>query len=271
MTRALLHAALLAPAVAAADPRPLPMSQPYETVVEDKLELEQRIDAVPVRLAPVTAQGAPDTAWSLRSELSTELRLGWSDRLELGVSLGVRQDAGPQTPSLRLAGFGQRARLRFAEAGDWPVDVALQVAVAEHHDGLGAAERLIASWRHDAILVLANFEVEQRYGAVTGEWTHAYRPTAGISFELTPRVSIGAEYWARGRFDQPRAGPPGIDDPDDPGDEVFHYAGPAVLAQRGRFWLSAGVDVRLDRLARSAPVDDRFGRLWVRALLGLEL
>jgi hypothetical protein len=269
--RALVYAALGVPAVASANPRPLPMSQPYETLVEDRLEIEQRVDAVPVLLAPVTTGGAPGTVWSLRSELSTELRLGWSDRLELGVSLGARQDAGLGTPSLRLAGFGQRARLRLAEAGDWPIDVALQVALAEHHDGIGAAERVIVSWRHDALLVLANFEVEQRYGSPGREWTHAYQPTAGVAYEVTPRVSAGVEYRARGRLDPARAGPPGADDPDDPGDRDLHYAGPAVLVQRGRLWLAAGVHARLDRIAKGAPVDDRFGKLWVRALLGLEL
>jgi len=254
-----------------ANPRPLPMSQPYETLVEDRLELEQRVDAVPVLLAPVTTDGASGTVWSLRSELSTELRIGWSDRLELGVSLGLRQDASLGTPSLRLAGFGQRARLRLAEAGDWPIDVALQVAIAEHHDGSGAAERVIASWRRDALLVLANFEVEQRYGSPGDAWTHTYQPSAGVGYELTPRVNVGVEYWARGRLDPAGSGPPGADDPEDPGDRVLHYAGPAVLVQRGRLWLAAGVHARLDRIAKGAPADDRFGKLWVRALLGLEL
>jgi hypothetical protein len=271
MPRALVFAALVVPAVASAEPRPLPMAQPYETLVEDKLELEQRVDAVPVRVAREAVDGTLDGVWSLRSELSTELRLGWSDRLELGVSLGLRQDARPGTPSLRLAGFGQRARLRLAEAGDWPVDVALQVAAAEHHDGAAAAERVIASWRSGAFHALANLEVEQRYAWGSGEWKHAYLPAGGIDYELSPSISVGAEYWARGRLDRARAGVTGGDDPDDPGDRVLHYAGPAVLVQRGRVWLAAGAHVRLDRIARSAPIGDRFGKLWVRALIGLEL
>jgi hypothetical protein len=263
-------AAVLSPA-AAAEPRPLPMSQPFETLVEDKLELEQRVDAVPVRLARETTEGTLDGVWSLRSELSTELRLGWSDRLELAASVGIRQDASPRTPSLRLAGFGQRARLRLTEAGDWPVDVAVQVALGELHDGLSAAERVIASWRTGPLVVLANFEVEQRYGSPNGEWKHAYLPTAGVGYELTPRVAIGAEYWARGRFDRPRPGPAVLDDPDDPSGSVFHYAGPAAFVTRGRLWVAAAAHVRLDRIADGAPVGDRFGKLWVRALLGLEL
>jgi len=274
--RAALGAALgasLWPAAAAAEPRPLPMSQPFETLVEDKLELEQRVDAVPVRLAPqATPQptdGVPDR-FSLRAELSTELRLGWSDRLELAASIGIRQDASPGTPSLRLAGFGQRARLRLADAGDWPVDVAVQLAVGQLHDGVSAAERVIVSWRSGPLLAVANLEVEQRYGAPSGEWRHAYLPTAGVGYELTPRVSIGAEYWARGRFDRPRPGAV-LDDPDDPGGSVFHYAGPAAFVTRGRLWVAAAAHVRLDRIALAAPVGDRFGKLWVRALIGLTL
>ena len=264
-------AALLAPAAASAEPRPLPMAQPFETLVEDKLELEQRVDAVPVRLARETTDGTPGGVWSLRAELSTELRLGWSDRLELAASVGIRQDASPRTPSLRLAGFGQRARLRLAEAGDWPVDVAVQVALGELHDGLSAAERVIASWRTGPLVVLANFELEQRYGAPNGEWKHAYLPTAGVGYELTPRVAVGAEYWARGRFDRPRTGPAVLDDPDDPGSAVVHYAGPAAFVTRGRLWVAAAAHVRLDRIADGAPVGDRLGKLWVRALVGLAL
>jgi hypothetical protein len=272
MIRALRHAALgaalAAPAAASASPRPLPMSEPYETLVEDKLELEQRVDAVPVRVEPQVPEGG---SLRLRSELATELRLGWSDRLELGVSIGLRQDAAPTAPPLRLAGFGQRARLRFAEAGDWPVDVALQVALAEHHDGVSAAERAIVSWRYGGLHALANFEVGQRYGSPGGEWRHAYLATGGVGYEVVPGYSIGAEYWVRGRLDQARSGPVLVDDPDDPGAEVLHYAGPAAFVQRRRLWLAAGAHVRLDRLASSAPVGDRFGELWVRVLVGLEL
>jgi hypothetical protein len=273
MIRALLCACagLGAPLAASASPRALPMSQPYETLVEDKLELEQRADVVPVRSERLAPDGTLDGVWSLRAELATELRIGWSDRLELGVSFGFRQDPDPRPPSLRLAGLGQRARLRLAEAGDWPADVALQVAITEHPDGVSAAERLIVSWRSGALHVLANVEVEQRYGWPDGAWRHAYRPTAGVAYEVVPNVSVGAEYWARGRFDRPDEGPAAIDDPDDPGDRVLHYAGPAALVQRGRLWVSIGAGLRLDAIAHAAPAGDPFGRLWVRALLGLEL
>jgi opacity protein-like surface antigen len=263
--------AVLWPAAAAADPRPLPMAQPFETLVEDKIELEQRVDAVPVLLARETTDGAPGGVTGLRAALSTELRLGWSDRLELGVSVGIRQDASQQTPSLRLTGFGQRARLRLADAGDWPVDVAVQVSLGELHDGASAAERLIASWRTGPLVVLGNFEVEQRYGSPNREWKHTFLATAGVGYELTPRVAIGAEYWVRGRFDEPRFGPIVLDDPDDPRDSIFHYAGPAVFVTRGRLWVAAAAHVRLDAIPDGAPVGDPFGVLWVRALIGLEL
>lgn len=264
-------AAVAAPALASADPRPLPIAEPYETLIEGKLELEQRVDAVPVRVARETAEGTLDGVWSLRSDLSSELRHGFTDKLELGVSFTVRQDASPRTPSLRLVGFGQRARYRLAESGDLPVDAAIQVAVAEHHDGIAFAQRLVLSRRFDALVVLANFEVEQHYVYPTGEWKHAYLPAGGVAYELSPRLTVGAEYWARGRFDRARGGAAAADDPDDPGDRVYHYAGPAVLLQSGRVWLSAGAHVRLDRITTSAAVGDPFGKLWFRALLGLEL
>ena len=264
-------AVLAAPALAAADPRPLPIAEPYETLVEGKLELEQRVDVVPVRVARETPDGTLDGVWSLRSDLSSELRHGWSDKLELGVSFAVRQDASPRTPSLRLVGFGQRARYRLAEAGDLPVDAAIQVAVAEHHDGIALAQRLVLSRREGALVVLANLEVEQQYFFPTGEWKHAYLPAGGVAYELSPRITVGAEYWARGRFDRPRGGEVAVDDPDDPRDRVYHYAGPAVMLQSGRVWIAAGAHLRLDRIASSGAAGDPFGKLWFRARLGIEL
>lgn len=269
--RSLALAALVAPASAPASPRPLPMSHPFETLVEDQLEIEQRVDAVPVRVPAVLA-GGPVEGFRLRADLETELRLGWSDRLELGASFVVRQDAGAGA-SLQLGGFAQRARLRLAEAGDWPVDVALQVSLAQHTDGVGGAERAIVSWRTGALHVLGNFEVEQRYASPGDEWRHAFTATGGVDFEIAPGYAIGAEYWARGRLDAVReagsAGAPG--DPSDPGDEVHHYAGPAVHVQRGRLWVSAGAHLRLDRPADIALVGEPFGKVWVRALIGLAL
>lgn len=265
---AVLGGGVALPARAAAEPAPLPAAEPYETLIEGKLELEQRVDAVPVRVAPAGAVGG---AWSLRAELATELRHGLTDRLELGASLALRQDASPERPTLRLAGFAQRARLRLAESGDLPVDAALQVAIAEHHDGIALAERLVLSRREGRLLVLANFEVAQQYDSPAHEWKHGYLPAGGVAYELSPRITVGAEYWARGRFDRPRLAAAAVDDPDDPRDRVYHYAGPALLLQRGRVWLAAGAHVRLDRLASSAPPGDPFGRLWIRARLGLEL
>jgi hypothetical protein len=130
---------------------------------------------------------------------------------------------------------------------------------------------VIASWRSGAFPALANLVVAQRTAWGRGEWKHASRRAGGIDYELSPSIRVGAEYWARGRLDRARAGVTAGDDPDDPGDRVLHYAGPAVLVQRGRVWLAAGAHVRLDRIARSAPIGDRFGKLWVRALIGLEL
>jgi hypothetical protein len=267
---AALVAAAAAPLPASAGPRPLPMSEPYETLLEDKLELEQRIDAVPVHLERPGDAGL-DGEWGLRAELATELRIGWSDRLELGVSATLRQAAGLGPQPLHLAGFGQRARLRVLEEGTLPIDLAIQVALAEYTDGVGGAERAIASWRRDALVALASFQVEQRYGAPGAEWRHAYLATGGVSFELAPGYAVGAEYWARGRFDGARAGQALFGDPDDPGGELRQYAGPALSVQRGRLWISAGAYVRLDLISRGAPAGDPFGRLWGRALVGLEL
>jgi hypothetical protein len=50
-----------------------------------------------------------------------------------------------------------------------------------------------------------------------------------------------------------------------------HYLGPTLLYQTGMVFLSLGAYARLDGVAKSAVVDDPYGKLWVRSIVGLEL
>ena len=67
---------------AAANPRPLPFTYPYETLAEEEVEIEQYVDMTPVRAIPV-ATGQP--AWLNIYRLQTEFEYGITDRLELGL------------------------------------------------------------------------------------------------------------------------------------------------------------------------------------------
>src|SRR6266508_607273 len=139
-------AALLAVAgPAAANPRPLPFSYPYETLPAEEAEIEQYVDLTPARI--FEADGV-STTWDQQYRLQTEFEYGITDRLELGLYLVFENEAGGP---LAFDGIKQRLRLRLAEQGDWPVDIGLYGEVAEFHDELEFEQKLILSKRFDRV------------------------------------------------------------------------------------------------------------------------
>ena len=260
---------LLAP-TASANPRPLPFSYPYQTLPAEKFEVEQYVDMVPVRVAREKPDGTQEGVYSLRSVLQTELEFGLSDRLEFGWYFVFQQGASATTPFMRFQGVKQRLRLRLSEEGLWPVNVGLYLEVAEFHDEFEVEEKILLSRRFGPLNAVVNLWVEQEYYFQTRETKFIYNPTAGLSYELSPKAMIGVEYWARGRFDanDPSDLQTGVTDAPTGG---RHYVGPTFLAQSGELWLSLGAYLRLDALGDSPVVNDPYGKLWFRALIGYGL
>jgi len=262
--------ALTAPA--AANPRPLPFTYPYVTLPEGSLEVEQYVDLIPVRVARELADGTLEGVTSLRAQLTTELEYAVTDRLEVGLYFAFRQGASADTPFLRFQGLKQRARYRFAEVGEWPVDVGVYFEIAEFHDELEFEEKILLSRNFGAVTMVANLWVEQEYYFQTGETKHIYNPTIGGSYDVLPRLQIGAEYWARGRFDSTATMTNEMmTDTNDSPTRTAHYAGPTVLVQAEKAWLSVGAYARLDTLGDAPIVNDPYGKLWVRAIVGIDL
>jgi hypothetical protein len=267
---AMLLAALavcLFSSTARANPRPLPFSYPYQTLPSGKFEAEQYVDLVPVRVTRENPDGTQEGVFSLRSVLQTELEIGLSDRLEFGWYFVFQQGASAETPFLRFQGIKQRLRLRLAEEGDWPVNVGLYLEIAELHNEFEVEEKLLLSRRFGPLNLTVNLWIEQEYYFQTSETKFIFNPTAGVTYELSPNVTVGAEYWARGRFDS------ASDESDEPGASdaptgTRHYLGPTLLLQTGEAWMSLGPYVRLDSLGDDWVVDDPYGKLWFRALLG---
>ena len=246
------------PWLALANPRPLPYSYPYETLAAQKFEIEQYADLVPVRVARENPDGTLSGVFSLRSVLQTELEYGITDRLELGWYFVFQQGASAAEPTLRFEGVKQRLRLRLAEEGEWPINVGLYLETAEFHDELEVEEKLLLSKRLGSVNLVANLWVAQEYAFQTNETELLYNPTLGATYEFSPHLIVGAEYWARGAFGESLA-------------DTKHYLGPTLLLQSGEVWLSAGTYFRLDRLGSNLEVDDPYGKLWVRALIGIGL
>ncbi|MEY4546891.1 MAG: hypothetical protein RL685_3086 [Pseudomonadota bacterium] len=257
---------LLLASSASANPRALPFSYPYQTLPAEKFEVEQYVDMTPVRVSREAPDGTQEGVYGMRAVLQTELEFGLTDRLEFGWYFVFRQGASAATPFMRFQGVKQRLRLRLSEEGVWPVNVGLYLELAEFHNEFEVEEKLLLSRRFGPLNAIVNLWIEQEYYFQTRESKFIYNPTAGLTYELSPRVTVGAEYWVRGRFD-------GNDPTDQTGVNdvptgARHYLGPTLLGQSGELWLSLGAYLRLDALGDSPVVADPFGRLWFRALIG---
>jgi hypothetical protein len=236
---------------ALANPKALPFSYGYGTQPQGALEVEQYLDVVPVRVPKEAADGTQQAVTSLRYDLQTELEYGLTDRVELGFYFAFRQGPSPGTPDFFFRGIKQRARIRLAERGQWPVDVGLYFEIAEFHNEIEFEEKLLLSKQVGGFNFVTNLWVEQEWYFQTQEAKYIFNPTAGFTYEIQPGFLIGAEYWARGRFDQQAS-----TGPDDPGTDTRHYAGPTVMLERGRVWTTLGVYPRLDTIGSGVPVND---------------
>jgi hypothetical protein len=261
---ALATAALLAPAVASANPRPLPFSYPTESLPAQGLEVEQVIDLTPIRVLDATG----DERWTPRATLITEFEYGITSRLELGIYIQLvdRPASGNDAP-LHFDGLKQRLRYRFADPGAWPVDVAIYGEVAELRDELELEGKILLQRRIGPVRLISNLWIEREfYYQGLREWV--FHPTLGAAWELSPSVSVGVESWMLKEI--------GVETGADPvakynvGPLVF--AGPTLFAQGGgRGWIAVGAYVRATDAGRAARVGDQFGRYWVRMMLGIDL
>jgi hypothetical protein len=267
-----LHAALALVAVglagapdAHATPRPLPFTYPAETLPKGALEVEQYVDLVPVRVAREEA-GGTKAVTSLRSELQTELEYGLVDRLELGFYFVFQQAASATSPYLQFRGLKQRLRYELSEKPLWPLGVGIYGEVAEFHNEIEFEEKLILSRRFGPVGIATNLWVEQEYYFQEDEWRFVYNPTFGAYYEFSPAFMLGAEYWFRGRFDHDDAPAAG-----EPPSTVRHYAGPTMMVEGGKGFLSLGSYLRVDHLSKVLPLGDPSGRVWFRVLIGVML
>jgi len=265
-------AALTAPA-ALANPHPNPFSYPYETLPAGKFEAEQYVDFVPLKVARELVDGTQEGVYGTRYVLQTELEYGITDRLEFGWYFQFQQGATADTPFMRFTGVKQRLRYRFAEAGEWPIDVGVYLELAENHDEIELEEKILLAKRFGALNFVANLWIEQEYYWQVKDTKYIYNPTVGVSYELSPRFVIGAEYWARGRFDDPTPdnGTASQTDVSDTPRSGHHYLGPTALLQSGQVFLSIGVYAKLDGLGDAQQIGDSYGKFWVRTIVGLEL
>ncbi len=243
---------------ARATPRPLPFTYIYETLPAGDAEVELYADLTPLRA--IDANGAPARYLGVQDQL--EIEYGITDRLELGLYLTLAPvDTGlmfaPDMPE--GTGVKQRLRYRFAEAGRWPLDLAIYGEVTETQREVELEAKVILQRRLGPLRIAANAWAERElYFRGAREWVA--NPTAGVVFEKWIRVQPGVEYWMRAEHA-------------DGGGWVVgpqQYLGPTVLLQLGKLWWSNGFYFRLDGLTTPAIGSGLpFGPVWARTIVGI--
>lgn len=249
---------------AQATPRPLPFSYPYETLPAAGLEIEQVVDMTPIRA--LDAQG--DERWVPRSRLITEIEYGITDRLEAGFYFQLSDAPGSTGgTSLRFDGLKQRLRYRLGEPGAWPLDVAVYGELAELRDEFEVEAKIILQRRLGPMRLIANLWAEREfYFHGPGEWV--LHPTAGVTYEFSPRVAVGVEGWL---LKEIMSGESSTSPVARYNRGPLGFVGPTLMTQGARVWLSLGAYTRVTTFGRPARIGDEMGRFWVRTMIGIDL
>jgi hypothetical protein len=267
MNKAILAVALAAAAPAAANPRALPFTYTSDTLPPGGVEIEQYVDVVSLRAISPTTSG-PITY--LASGFQTEIEIGLLERLELGLYFTFVPDHGEalasqaQFPGLGT-GLKQRVRYYFADPAAWPIDVGVYGELVENEREIEVEAKLLLQKRFGKLRVAANLSGEYEwYFDKQREWV--LNPSAGVTFEVTPKFHVGLETWLRGEYPQnpkPAVRTFGL------GPQV--YAGPALMGDFGKLWWAVGMYTRVSDFDHDLQPGEPYGRLWVRSMIGYDL
>jgi hypothetical protein len=265
-----LAATLLGARIVMANPRPLPFTYPYETLPEGSSEVELYGDMTHNRVDADATDPTKGRLWEPRYQLQIEFEHGITDRTELGFYYVMQ--AEPQAGgdnNLKFDGFKWRVRHRFAEQGEWPVDVAAYLELETMHDELSLEEKLLLSKRFGDLRWMANLWVEETisrpYDAGSKAPYLIINPTTGFTYQLTTTFHPGIEYWARGYVD-----PSNADPIEHINRKIHHFVGPTAHLNFGRMWWSLGVYLNLNN-ADTPQVGEIYGPVWFRSVLGIDL
>jgi hypothetical protein len=266
----ILVGAAIAPARAFATPVPLPYTYPYETLSTGEAEDELYGDMTPLRVNADPADPTKGKLWEPAYVLQNEIEYGLTDHVELAWYQVFQ--ANPADGGTNLAtfdGFKFRARIRLAEAGELPVDVALYLELETLHDELSFEEKVILAKRVGKFHWMANLWVEQEINRPLDDSQRnadfVVNPTMGVTYEITPTFQPGIEYWGRGVSG-------GREETSvDAINHRFHsFLGPTVHFGLGKVWWSLGVYADLNNF-NEPQLGESYGPIWVRTLLGLNL
>jgi hypothetical protein len=251
---------------AAATPRVLPFTYQHEQLSAGEAEVEQFVDFTPVRA--YSAQTG-DKVFTTLTQFQTEFEIGILDRLELGLYFTYVPGPGSGFTDLPRGtegtGLKQRLRYKFADTGEWPIDVSLYGELSENDHEVETELKVILQRRFGLARVIANVTGEREY-YYDGKHDIVLAPSAGATFEVTPTFQPGIEWWMRSEF--PEENPPS---PRPFALGPHQYVGPVVLLQFEKIWWSTGVYVRASNFNHTMEPGDAFGAIWVRTMVGIGL
>jgi hypothetical protein len=256
---------LLWASAAGANPRPLPFTYQHEQIASGAVELEQYVDLTPSRARDA---GSGEAKWYGLTQFATEFEYGITDRLELGlyVTLAPAAASGFADIPRNIDGNGMKQRLRFklAETGEWPIDLSLYGELVENEREIEIEAKVILQRRLGLARIIANLSAEHEF-YYDGAEDNVLNPSAGVTFELSPSIQPGIEWWMRAEYPEQEVSPrPFALGP-------HHYLGPTLLLQLGALWWTTGVYLRLSDRAHTLVIGEGFGSLWVRSVVGVEL
>ena len=252
--------------IASANPRPLPFTYQHEQLGKGEVELEQFVDYTPTRALAVPSG---DLAWYGLTSFTTEVEVGLTDRLELGLYLTLAP-AAPQdftsTPRpMNGNGLKQRLRYQLAPTGEWPVDVSVYGEIAENEREIELEAKVIVQRRIGIARVIANLSAEREF-YLNGEREIVLNPSAGLTFEPSATIQPGLEYWLHAEFEEEE-----VEHPVPFGLKPHSYLGPTLLLQFGRVWWTNGFYFRVSNLNHTLEEGEAWGNVWLRSVIGIGL
>jgi hypothetical protein len=254
-------------AISRANPRALPFTYTTDTLPAGKVELEQYVDLEPLRaVSPSTGE----RQWYLPSAFQTEIEIGLTDRLELGLYLTFVPDPGePYLNKALLPGNGsglkQRLRYVLADPAAWPIDVGVYGELVENEREIELEGKVLLQKRFDRLRIAANVSAE--YELYFSEQREVVlNPSLGATYEVTPSLHLGLDSWLRGEYPthpKPAARTFGL------GPQA--YVGPAVMVNFGKIWWAVGAYVRVTDFSHELQVGEPYGPFYVRSMVGYDL
>ncbi len=248
-----------------ANPRVFPVTYTVDTLPKGELELEQYVDYVPVHLGD---NFTGTQTWYGSTDFQTELEFGLTSKLELGMYVTFAPNPpsnyNPVPPPIEGTGLKERLKYRFAEAGEWPVDVGVYGELTENEREIELEAKILLDRRLGPVRLSGNLVVEREYYFVPQQdWV--LNPSAGVAVEATPAIQPGVESFMIAEYSHPKITPR----PFEQGPHV--YVGPTLLSQFGRLWWSLGAYARVTDTNHTLQPVDSYGNFWVRSVFGYEL